>query len=141
MKGRLSLPKADIRRLCAYIPFFESFDAGKICQIEEGIQNAEKPTFPYHVYEERLERFIKDFLKSSLVDHNYLDTIGAKGIKGNERLGIEIIESADLELIKAIMTYYVRQERFCDGLWYSAARDGIFLALLMRLNELVKIYE
>ncbi|WP_420490105.1 DUF6508 domain-containing protein [Neobacillus drentensis] len=27
------------------------------------------------------------------------------------------IPTANLELLKAILTYYVLQERFCDGLW------------------------
>jgi Family of unknown function (DUF6508) len=45
------------------------------------------------------------------------------------------IPSADLELLKAILTYYVRQERFCDGLWAKAVKEKVFLRILYRLGE------
>ena len=35
------------------------------------------------------------------------------------------IDTADLELAKAILTGYVRQERFCDGLLESAIKLSI----------------
>jgi len=47
------------------------------------------------------------------------------------------IDDADLELIKAIITGYVRQERFCDGLWASAVEDKVFLKILQRLKQLL----
>jgi len=52
-----------------------------------------------------------------------------------------LIESADLELTKAILTHYIRGERFFDGLWDSAVRGGIFLAILRRLSKLLLIDE
>ena len=48
------------------------------------------------------------------------------------------IETADYELVKAVLTHYVRGERFCDGTWAEAAIEGIFLALLKRLSVLTQ---
>ncbi len=48
------------------------------------------------------------------------------------------IESADFELLKAMLTYYNRQERFQEGLWSVAAQNGILLRLLKRLNTFLK---
>lgn len=48
----------------------------------------------------------------------------------------DAIEKADLELTLAILTGYIRQERFCDGLWEDAIREGIFLKLIRRLDSL-----
>ncbi len=42
-----------------------------------------------------------------------------------------------MKLLKAILTGYVRQERFCDGLWADAVRDKVFLKILKRFNELL----
>ena len=47
------------------------------------------------------------------------------------------IDTADFKLAKAILTCYIRQERFCDGLWGRAIKEGTFLALLKRLEILL----
>ena len=46
------------------------------------------------------------------------------------------IDDADLELLKAILTGYIRQERICDGLWATAVEDKAFLKILERLRQL-----
>lgn len=42
-------------------------------------------------------------------------------------------------MVKAILTYYVRQERFCDGLWGQEIKEGIFLGLLKRIETLLTL--
>ena len=49
---------------------------------------------------------------------------------------INAIDSSNYELAKAILTCYVRQERFCDGLWVSAVEDKVFYKLLKRIEQL-----
>ncbi|HHX73519.1 MAG TPA: hypothetical protein GX699_01280, partial [Firmicutes bacterium] len=46
------------------------------------------------------------------------------------------IQSADRKTLSAILTFYVRQERFCDGAWAEAMEEGIFLQILQRLQQL-----
>lgn len=67
------------------------------------------------------------------MSYNYLDTINKRGIIGMDGM-VESIKDADLELIRAIFTGYVRQERFGDGLWVEAVKDKVFLKILKRLN-------
>ena len=50
----------------------------------------------------------------------------------------DYINEADLELLKAILTGYIRQERFNEGLWGEAVSEGIFLKILYRFRELFK---
>ncbi len=54
----------------------------------------------------------------------------------NEELMISSINTADFELVKAILTGYVRQEGFCDGMCASAVEDKVFLKILQRLQQL-----
>jgi hypothetical protein len=46
------------------------------------------------------------------------------------------IPTADFELLRAILTFYVRQDRFFEGAWAGSAKDGVFLRILNRLKEL-----
>jgi len=81
-------------------------------------------------------QFVEEFQKSCLVDYTYMQTIEQRTPDFPEVDIHEAIETADLELMKAIMTRFVRAERFCDGAWDGAIRGGIFLAGLRRLREL-----
>ena len=64
---------------------------------------------------------------------NYLQIID-KNVLGDQLK--PVIQNANMELLTAILTYFVRQERFCDGLWASAIDDKIFLNILYQLREL-----
>jgi hypothetical protein len=50
---------------------------------------------------------------------------------------IKSIEVADFELVKAIITRFIRKERFCDGAWGSAVEDKVFFKILQRLRKLL----
>ena len=50
---------------------------------------------------------------------------------------INSIDAADFELIKAIITWYIRKERFCDWLWAEAVENKVFLKILERLRGLL----
>lgn len=46
----------------------------------------------------------------------------------------DLIRSASIDQIKAMLTYCVRGERFCDGLQEELIRTGKMLALLERIE-------
>jgi len=73
-----------------------------------------------------------DVSESDIMDRNYLSYFEYP----NPPLSVENIESAGIDLLKAMFTYYIRQERFQEGLWLYAASEGIFLMLLYRLKAL-----
>ncbi len=68
--------------------------------------------------------------------YDYLEILHRQALDGIEQMK-SAIDDADLELTKAILTGYVRQERFCDGLWESAVEDNRFLRILNRLEQLM----
>ena len=46
------------------------------------------------------------------------------------------IDKYDFDMVIALLTFIIRQERFCYGLWAMAARDKWFTIILNRLQEL-----
>ena len=132
-----SLCKSSAERLYSYIPYFENIDPDTAYQWKGGVKRDDGAiSVPYPDYDETLPQFIHDVYKSGLMDYNYRDTIERK-TNGQSKDKRELIDSADLEFVFAILTYFVRGERFCDGLWEAAVRDGVFLAILRRLSVLL----
>jgi hypothetical protein len=77
-------------------------------------------------YDEEVNEFINAFYKSDLSDPNYLGNLNHY-----QEPYLKLIKTADKDLIKSIFTYYVRGERFCEGMWADAIRDKIFLSILI----------
>ena len=125
-----------IEKIYSYISYFESLDAENACQWQKGERLKDGScTVGYPVYEDEFLQFIEDVSRSNLMDISYGETIQKYGLEMNDGLA-EQIETADFPLAKAILTCYVRQERFCEGIWGTAIKNGVFLALLNRLQIL-----
>jgi hypothetical protein len=84
-------------------------------------------------YSEEVNEFINNFYESDLVEYDYLEVL--------EKFGkIEDIESRieleSLDNIKALLTFYIRRERFGEGYILDAIDDGLILRILYRIREL-----
>jgi len=75
---------------------------------------------------------------SGIVDKNYMDTIKSYDIEARHEDFAWTITTADQKLIAAILTCYIRQERFCDGLIAAAIANGNMVSILKRLAVLNK---
>ncbi|HHW47345.1 MAG TPA: hypothetical protein GXX14_01860 [Clostridiaceae bacterium] len=47
------------------------------------------------------------------------------------------IDIAGFDLLKAILTGYIRQERYNSGLWKEEVKSKVFLRILNRFNEIM----
>ena len=81
-----------------------------------------------------LRSFIKVVYDSDLLMDSYFDYLEKHHIDPDKLTGY--ISNADLQLLRAIHTYTVRGERFCDGFWGRAIKEKIFLNILYRLRTL-----
>lgn len=88
----------------------------------------------YPSYDQKFLEFIDTFYEVDLIKQDYMEHLAQQCSKGKELKNY--IWIADMELLVALLTYYVRQERFCDGLWIKAIKDKVFLQILYRLQEL-----
>lgn len=126
-----------IQRLCSFIPYFERIDPDKICQWKGGKTKSGTLTWPYPVYDRKLMDFIEAFYESGLMVKNYSEELEQRVPNWQKDALYEVIETADIELFKNILTKAVRSERFCDGAWANYTKSGLFLAMLRRLNSLI----
>lgn len=101
-----------------------------------GPEKQEKEFFAhgYPHYDRKFTSFIDEIYHSDLLNGDYFSILNEKVQDKNFKAAIP---TADLELLTAILTYYVRQERFCDGAWEEAINEKVFVSILKRLRELV----
>lgn len=69
------------------------------------------------------------------MSYDYLEII--ENEIGNVKEIDSYIRTADIKLLRAILTGYIRQERFNEGLWATAAKDKVFLKILNRFEEII----
>jgi O-acetyl-ADP-ribose deacetylase len=110
-----------IKSLIDFIPYFEN----------------DKINMSYSGYDTGITDFIDLVYETDLLKEDYMDYLESKGIQDTDSKEIiDIIKGSDMLLLRSILTYFVRQERFYDGLWVKASKDKIFLNILYRLKEL-----
>lgn len=92
----------------------------------------------YPIYDDRLLMFIKAVNDSGIMVQDYRSTLNGI-IDSNQKDPIKMIENMnDLVTVKAMLTYYVRAERFGDGSWAFAAENKVFFKILIKLKELLE---
>ncbi len=120
---------AQYDKLLSYIDYFSA--AGK----EVGTWVHKPGEFPYVNYSEELSPFIHEVYKTDLMDTEYLPYL--KKQLPPQTSPADFIESADFRMLRAILSYYVRQERFQEGLWKHAVANKIFYRILLRLRDVL----
>ena len=131
--------EAGIRQLCAFIPYFASVDPDLACQWKGGERREDGIVImPYPVYSEAFMQFVSAFYKSNLEERDYLDKLDQMVPDWKTADMSRVIENADFELVRVVLTKAIRVERFCDGAWHDSIRSGLFLNILRRLEVLTQ---
>ena len=124
------------QKLFKYISYFENISVDEVCYWGGGKKNDDGViTIPYPIYNRELTDFINEVYKTDLIDYNYSKTIGNSKLPSSKE-PIDFIADCDLELLKAVLTFYTRGEKFCDGFWASAVKNKVFYKILVKLAEL-----
>lgn len=88
-------------------------------------------TFPHPVYSDDVLAFFALAGQPCWADYGYRPRRAAAMLEDDA-----LIAQATLAQMKTMLTYCVRGERFCDGLWGSLLESGRVVALLRRLAAL-----
>jgi ADP-ribosylglycohydrolase len=126
-----------IEKLCKFLPYFKTATMESVCKWTPAEKTEEKQYItPYPTYDKTLLEFIDEVYNSNLLYTDYMSVTQNL----HEELN-NVIKTADLDLLRAILTYHVRAERFGDGAWATAVEEKVFLRILKRLKEISKIVE
>lgn len=123
-------------KIRGYRQYFENLDADSCCQWRTGWQ---EDAVAMPVYDKTLQAFVREVATVGLLDYHYVETLKAAG--ACDVPVAEQIQTADLELLKALLTRLIRQERFAAGTWAQGVEEATFAAILQRMEELVEQLE
>ncbi len=128
-----------VAEILTYIPYFEELEDDQICKIvteeleEDGTMPVERL-----LYATPLVGFIEDTYVANIMVQNYNEIMNLEAM-GEIELEVLVygIEQASYELTMAVLTCIVVQEKYAPGMWNIAAKEGWFLKILYRLQELM----
>ena len=125
------IEREDIDALVKFLPLFER--PGRVfAKWGETLKNADGSiSLPLPEYDEDVREFFRLVARHGWIDYGYKPEEAARMLAD-----VELIERAGVEQLKTMLTYCLRGERFCDGLWESLLEGGQIVALLRRLKAI-----
>jgi len=128
MAGQPTLSTEDIDALLRFLPILEA--NGFVF----GQWDSQEGTFPHFNFSAEADRF-----HHCLYDNNWIVSFDWPGWQAEaERLcaSPEMLERADLETIRKLLTLHVRKERFCEGHLLGMFESGHLTNVLRRLRAI-----
>ena len=119
----------DIAELLVFLPRLHAEGFYPIRKWHGGMPDASDViTMPWPEYDEVVEEFFRAASAECWSDHDYHPDEAGRMLED-----YDVVKNATLSQIKTMITYCVRGERFCDGLWGGVIANGDVRRLLERL--------
>lgn len=134
--------RSEVERFVTYIPWLEQKAGAQVASIYKG-ENITAHSVAFPVYDATLLNFVKEMSKSKFMDRNYPYVYSRNGIHNvkEEKRAIAHAGIRDMKLLCGILSKYVLGGMTKGTLWSTAVEEGIFLALLLKMKEIVEYWD
>lgn len=134
--------KEDVHRLLKYIPWLETKIGQQVSDTYDG-DNLSSSSIAFPVYDSTLLNFVKEVRTTSFMDRNYVYAYSRYGMKNSqdEKRAIQRARITDMKLLSGILSRYIYKGTTKAGIWTEGVQNGVFLAILLKLQELIEFYE
>ncbi|MGN0376741.1 MAG: hypothetical protein ACI4ED_03820 [Suilimivivens sp.] len=128
-------------KLFRYIPWFTQKQGMKISHLYDG--EGSDTSMPITVYDSTLLAFVKEMQATGLINRNYVYVFSRNSIRTlqDELNWIDRAELKNIEDIFGIMAKYILGGMTKGNLWTQAVEDGVFLKALLKIKELLEVYD
>ena len=132
----------DVEKLVAYLPWLEEKSGAVVSSNFEG-EGIKDSSIGFPVYEAMLLNFVNDAQKTAFMDTNYPYVFSELFIKtvDDEKKAIERADVKTGAILCGILSKYVLGGVTRGTLWTQAVKEGIFLAVVKRMKELVEHWD
>ena len=122
----------EVAELLSFLPGFEDRDE-PYATWEGGSHDKESKTIAlsYPRYATDVSSFFQVLSEPQWVQFDYMTDRTRELVSDIDKL-----KDASIDDVKAVLTWCSRGERFCDGLYESALKNGVIQAALRRLSSL-----
>lgn len=119
--------------LMTYMPFFAKDT--KTAWIHAEKDEAKQKHIAYPSYGPEISSLERICHRNDFTDYHYKDTLIRFGVNGSFAAFKERIPTASPLLLRAMLTYLIRGERFHEGLLAEAVENDVVAEILQRLDE------
>ena len=123
----------DVEALLAFLPRLYADGFRPVANWSGGEKEDGALVMPGPDYDGTVREFIDVIRHECWIDYDYDPRVVEKLIESEDA-----IRSATLPQIRAMLTYVLRGERFCDGHWGHMIEGGYVRRILERLSEIEK---
>lgn len=134
--------RPDADRLFCYLPWLQNKSGSSAYSnySDERI-SANSITFP--VYDSTLLAFVKEAGNTCFIDRNHVYVYSRNRLK-TDKDELQLIHKAtirDMDKLAGILSHYILGGRTKALLWNEGVQNGIYLALLLKIKELIDFWE
>lgn len=132
--------KEDVERLLKFLPWLEKTSGGVASGIYSG-EGIENTSMAVPVYDSTLLNFIKEIRTTDFMNRNYVYTYSRYRIKTakDEFRVIDACSLQDISVLGDILSKYVLRGDVKGAVWSEGVSNGVYLALLLKLKDLMEI--
>ena len=130
---RTSAPSAvEIKNLILFLPKLYAKEFTPVQKWAGTSENRDGAlSLPWPEYDPLVKEFFQLASQDCWTDYDYDIATAEKNLNDEN-----VVKTADLDQIKAMLTYCVRGEKFCDGHWGAMVEGGQIRRVLERLDQL-----
>ncbi len=132
--------KDDVARLMRYLSWLQEKSGTITSGIYKG-EGIEQSSMTVPVYDSTLLSFIKEAKKTDFINRNYVYTYSRYRIKtaADELRVISACALQEITVLGDILSKYVIRGDMKGAVWSEGVQNGVYLALLLKLKELMEI--
>lgn len=134
------LYQEDAMKLIRYISWLQKESGMDTSDIYQGDGIAES-SMPVPVYDSTLLNFVKDAKSTQFMNRNYVYTFSKYNLRKTKD-ELSLIEECSLQevgILGDILSKYILRGEVRGAYWSEGVRNGVFLAVLLKLKELLEI--
>lgn len=134
--------KDDIVKMLRYVSWLEKMNGQNTSDIYKG-EGIEETSMPVPVYDSTLLGFVREAKTTVFMNRNYVYTFSHYRLN-TAKDEHEFIEGSTLQDMKAlgdILSKYILRGEVKGAYWSEGVKNGVFLALLLKMKELIEQFQ
>lgn len=134
------LYQGDAMKLLRYVNWLQKQSGKNAADIYKG-EGIEESSMPVPVYDSTLLSFVRDAKSTQFMNRNYVYTYSRYHLrKTQDELGlIEECSLQEVGVLGDILSKYILKGEVKGAYWSEGVKNGVFLAILLKLKELLEI--
>ncbi len=132
--------RIDVMQMARYLSWLESHAAAPVADTyqNEGMQH----TIPFPVYDSTLLSFVREFMKTGLVNRNYAYVYSRNRLRNaqDEHAFIARAELAQMGDLAGILSKYVLEGNIRGSVWTEGVQNRVMYAALAKMKENIEFW-